>query len=215
MRVSHLMIGILSLILVARAELAGAQAVTKKTEKKEPAPVPVAVEKGKAALTPKNTTIQFVGTHAGAEPNPRTGFFTKFKGELAVDEATKAPVATSVEIETGSLITPIGRLTGHLHSPDFFAVKEFPKATFKSTKVEAVDAAAGKYKITGDLTIRDVKKPVAFPAELKVTDSGAVLTSKFKLKRSDFGLTFGPDRIVEDVAMTVTVGKPTPKVEVE
>ncbi len=219
MRVSHLMIGILALVLAGQADFAAAQATAesdaKTAAKKEPAPVPVAVEKGKAALTPKNTTIQFVGTHAGAEPNPRTGYFTRFKGELAIDEATKTPTATSVEIETGSLITPIGRLTGHLQSPDFFAVRQFPKATFKSTKIEATDAAAGKYKITGDLTIRDAKKPVTFPAEMKVTDAGAVLTSKFKLKRSDFGLTFGPDQIVEDVAMTVTVGKPTPKVEVE
>ena len=43
----------------------------------------------------------------------------------------------------------------------------------------------------------------------------AVLTSKFKLKRSEFGMNFGPDRIVDEVAMTITVGKPTPKVEVE
>lgn len=221
MRVSHLMIGLLLLAIAARAEFATAQAPAAPSakesaeKKKEPAPVPVAVEEGKAALTPKNTTIQFVGSHAGAEPNPRTGYFSKFKGELAVDEATKAPTAAQVEIETKSLITPIGRLTGHLHSPDFFDVEQFPKATFKATKFEATDAAAGKYKITGDLTIRDAKKPVTFPAVVTVSDKGVVLTSKFNLKRSDFGITFGPDRIVEEVAMTITVGKPTPKVEVE
>jgi hypothetical protein len=42
-------------------------------DKKEAAPKPVAVEDGKAVLSPKNTTIQFVGMHAGDEPNPRTG----------------------------------------------------------------------------------------------------------------------------------------------
>ena len=52
-------------------------------------PRPVAIANGKVALTPQNTTIQFVGTHTGDEPNPRTGYFTKFTGELAIDEASK------------------------------------------------------------------------------------------------------------------------------
>lgn len=215
LRHSRLKLAVSCLILTAFAQLASAQAVAEKAEKKEPAPVPVALTGGKAALDPKNTTIQFVGTHTGDKPDPRTGYFTKFKGELAVDPSTHAPVATSVEIETASLMTPIGKLTGHLHSPDFFDVRQFPKATFKSTKIEAVDAGAGKYNVTGELSIRDAKKPITFPAELKVTDAGAVLTSKFKLKRSDFGINFGPDRVDDAVAMTVTVGKATPKVEVE
>ena len=222
MRISHLLIGLLSVILVGHVELASAQAVADKpaaekaaAEKKEPAPEPVEVTKGKVLLTPKNTTIKFVGAHKGPQPDPRTGYFSKFKGELAIDEATKAPATANVEIETASLITPIDKLTGHLRSPDFFDVEQFPKATFKATKFEATDAAAGKYKVTGELTIRENKKSITFPAVVKVSDGGAVMTSDFKLKRSDFGITFGPDRIVEEVAMTITVGKPTPKVEVQ
>jgi polyisoprenoid-binding protein YceI len=220
MKVSHLMIGLLSLVLSSRAELATAQLAAeaiKKTgaEKTEPPSEPVSVENGKAALTPKNTTVQFVGLHTGDEPKPRTGYFSKFKGEFAIDKRTNIPTAAHVDIETKSLITPIGRLTSHLQSPDFFDVEQFPKASFKAIKFEATDAAAGKYKVTGDLTIRDVKKPISFPAVVKVTDKGAMLTSQFKLKRSEFGITFGPDRIEEEVTMTITVGKPTPKVDVE
>lgn len=212
MKVSHLMIGLLSLVLFSRAELVTAQATA---EKKEAAPAPVAVENGKAALTPENTTIQFVGLHTGADPKPRTGYFSKFKGDFSIDPRTKSPTAASVDIETKSLITSMSRLTGHLQSPDFFDVEQFPKASFKATKFEATDAAAGKYKVTGELTIRDVKKPISFPAVVKVTDKGAVLVSEFKIKRSEFGITFGADRIEEEVPMTITVGKPTPKVDVE
>jgi polyisoprenoid-binding protein YceI len=220
MKVSHLVIGLLSLVLFARAELAIAQATAETTakagaEKREAPSEPVTVQNGKAALTPKNTTIQFVGLHTGDEPKPRTGYFSKFKGEFAIDKRTNIPTAANVDIETKSLITPIGRLTSHLQSPDFFDVEQFPKASFKLTKFEATDAPAGKYKVTGDLTIRDVKKPISFPAVVKVTDKGAVLASQFKLKRSEFGITFGPDRIEEEVTMTITVGKPTPKVDVE
>jgi polyisoprenoid-binding protein YceI len=220
MKVSHLMMGLLSLVLFSCAELATAQATAEtiaKTgaEKKDPPSEPVSVENGKAALTPQNTTIQFVGMHTGDEPKPRTGYFSKFKGEFAIDQRTKSPTAASVDIETKSLITPIGRLTSHLQSPDFFDVEQFPKASFKATKFEVTDAAAGKYKVTGELTLRDVKKPISFPAVVKVTDKGAVLASQFKLKRSEFGITFGPDRIEEEVTMTITVGKSTPKVDVE
>jgi polyisoprenoid-binding protein YceI len=188
MRPSHLLILTLGLSLVGAAENATAQATAAPAlptaqDNKEPAPVPVPVKEGKVALTPKNTTIQFVGLHTGPEPNPRTGYFTKFTGGLAIDPATSAPQAALLEIETPSLVTPgrgLERLTGHLRSPDFFDVEQFPKATFKTTKVEPIDAAAGKYKITGDLTIRDVKKSITFPAEVKVSDAGAVLASKFK-----------------------------------
>jgi polyisoprenoid-binding protein YceI len=135
-KVSHLMIGLLSLVLSSRAELATAQVaaetITKtEAEKKEPPSEPVSVENGKAALTPKNTTIQFVGLHTGVDPKPRTGYFSKFKGELAIDKRTNIPTAANVDIETKSLITQIGRLTSHLQSPDFFDVEQFPKANFK------------------------------------------------------------------------------------
>jgi polyisoprenoid-binding protein YceI len=181
-------------------------------QKKEPSPVPVPIEDGRVALTPKNTTVQFVGAHTGEDPRPRTGYFTKFAGELTIDEATKTLHGARIEIETGSLVTPIARLTNHLKSQDFFDFRTFPKATFESTQVETLDAARGKYKITGALTIRDTTHPISFPATLAISDAGATLVSKFELKRSEHGITFSPEGIVEEVAMTVTIGKATPKV---
>jgi polyisoprenoid-binding protein YceI len=179
---------------------------------RERPPRPVAIADGKIALTPQNTTIQFVGTHIGDRPDPRTGYFTKFSGELAVDAAEKKLTAATLDIETSSLITPIARLTGHLQSPDFFDVRRYPEATFTLTKVEATDMARGRYDLSGDLTIREIAKPITFPATLRVTDAGAILTSRFKIKRSEFGMTFGPDRVEDEVALTVTVGRATPKI---
>ena len=204
-------LGSLALWHVAAAQSAETPTASSR-QKKESAPVPVPVEDGMAALTSKNSTIQFVGTHVGPKPDPRTGYFTKFVGELAVDEATGAPKAIAIEIDTASLITAIRKLTNHLQSVDFFDVRQYPAATFESTEIKVTDPARGKYRITGDLTLREVTKPITFPATAKVTDAGIVLTSKFKIKRTDFGMTFGTDSVVDDVAMTVTAGKPTPKV---
>jgi polyisoprenoid-binding protein YceI len=171
----------------------------------------VAVIDGKVVLSPQNTTIQFVGTHVGPEPNPRVGYFTKFTGEVAIDRATGALTGITLNVETDSLVTPIERLTNHLKSIDFFDVRAYPEAAFRATRLEAASAPRGRYKVTGDLTIREVTKSISFPVTLKVTDGGAILTSKFALKRSDFGMTFGPDRVEDDVSMSVTIGRPTPK----
>jgi polyisoprenoid-binding protein YceI len=184
---------------------------TNAPERERP-PRPVAITNGKVALTPQNTTIQFVGTHIGERPDPRTGYFTKFTGELAIDGAANELTAATLDIETSSLVTPITRLTGHLQSPDFFDVRTYPKATFKLTKTEVTDAARGRFKLTGDLTIREVTKPITFPATLRISDAGAILTSRFKIERSEFGMTFGPDRIEDEVSLSVTVGRATPKV---
>ena len=97
--------------------------------------MPVPVTGGKVTLSPDNTRILFIGTHAAPKrPDPRTGGFAKFKGEAAVDGKTLKSV--SVDIETESLWTEVGgRLTNHLKSADFFEVTEHPTAKFVSTKI--------------------------------------------------------------------------------
>ena len=118
----------------------------------------------------------------------------------------------TLDIDTASLVTEIDRLTRHLQSADFFDVREYPKATFVLKKVDAEDAARGRYKLAGDLTMREVTKPISFPATIRVTDSGATLTSRFKINRSDFGMTFGADRVDDEVSLAIVVGRPIPKV---
>jgi polyisoprenoid-binding protein YceI len=206
-------VGVIAIFVCEHSIAQNAQRVVR-TERpaRERPPRPVAMEGGKVALTPQNTTVQFVGTHVGDRPDPRTGYFTKFTGELAIDETTKSLTAATLDIETGSLITPIARLTGHLQSADFFDVREYPAATFELKKVEVEDASRGRYKLTGDLTLREVTKSISFPATLRVTDAGATLSSRFDLKRSEFGMNYGPDRVEDVVAISVTVGRPTPKV---
>lgn len=52
-----------------------------------------------------------------------------------------------------------GKLEGHLKSDDFFGVAKYPKSTLVITKVDGSD---GKYKVTGDLTIKDATHPITF-----------------------------------------------------
>jgi polyisoprenoid-binding protein YceI len=156
-------------------------------------------------LTPQNTRIQFVGTHVGDRPDPRTGGFEKFKGALELDPSTGALKSVAVEIDMQSLFTEIPKLTNHLKSADFFEIRQFPTATFKSTAIK--QTTAGKYEITGKLTMHGVTKEIKFPATVKSGADGPVLKSEFSINRSDFGMNWGPERVENKVALTVTVGE--------
>lgn len=119
------------------------------------------------------------------------GRFKSATAKIEIDDADLTKSQVSVEVDTASVDTDDAKRDDHLRGPDFFDVKKFPKLTFKSTKV--VKAGAG-YKLTGDLTIRDVTKPVTLDATLSApvkTPWGnqaraAKLTGK--VKRAEFGL---------------------------
>ena len=185
----------LSLVLVLAAGFSAAAAE----------PVPVAG--GKATLSPDNTRIIFIGTHAAPKkPDPRTGGFAKFKGEAAIDG--KALKSVSVDIDTTSLWTEIGgRLTAHLKSADFFEVQEHPTAKFVSTKIEL--AADGKAKITGNLTLHGKTKEISFPATVAVTDKGLTLASEFQIDRTDWGINYEPNQVIKQVTLKIAIGEKT------
>jgi polyisoprenoid-binding protein YceI len=86
------------------------------------------------------------------------GEFGKTSGTLTLDE--KDPTRSKVEatIEAATIDTRVADRDNHLRSPDFFDVAKYPTLTFRSTKVER--AGEGKLKVTGDLTMRGVTKPV-------------------------------------------------------
>lgn len=163
---------------------------------------PAAGESKEVALSPENTKIQFVGNHTGDDPKPRTGTFSKFKGKATINQGQLKSL--NVDIETSSLTTDIEKLTNHLKSPDFFDVREHPKATFQSTAIEV--EGDQQVKITGDLTLLGVIKSVSFPATVSIEDDLS-LKGDFKIDRTQFGMDYGTDNVEKDVEMTVTVGK--------
>jgi polyisoprenoid-binding protein YceI len=174
----------------------------------EPTPVPIESESesGVVVLTPENTKIEFVGTHVG-DPNPRTGVFEKFSGKVEVDLATKSLKFISVEIETDSLWTPIERLTVHLKSTDFFEVREYPTASFQSTKFEAGDA--GQVTVSGSLTLHGQTKRISFPATVSIGDDGLTLNCKFSIDRTKFGMDLLSERVESQVSLAVAIGEKT------
>ena len=122
------------------------------------------------------------------------GQFENVTGVVDFDEAVPGRSRVDVQIDAASINTRDDRRDAHLRSPDFLDVENHPYLTFKSTRVEALDNATGR--ITGDLTIRDVTRPVSFEAEYNGrnrTPWGTEVvgySADLKVNRKDFGLTY-------------------------
>ncbi len=121
------------------------------------------------------------------------GTFKKWSGKALLDEADLTKSSVEFAAEVASIDTAEAKRDEHLKSPEFFDAAKYPQLTFKSTKI----TKAGKgYKLTGDLTIHGVTKPVTLDATLSApvknpwgkTVRAAKITGK--LKRADYGLTW-------------------------
>lgn len=97
------------------------------------------------------------------------GRFADFEGTLHIGE-TPEQSSVEVSIDAASIQTDNETRDEHLRSPDFLAVERFPKLAFKSTKVERTGDTS--LRVTGDLTIRDVTRPVILDAEFEGTTKG-------------------------------------------
>lgn len=123
-----------------------------------------------------------------------SGQFDKFSGSVTYDDKKPADLKAEATIETTSINTANQKRDDHLRSPDFFDAQKYPKMTFKSTK--AAPQADGTIKLTGDLTLRGVTKPVTLDVELGGmapdpwggTRTG--FSAKGKINREDFGMTY-------------------------
>jgi polyisoprenoid-binding protein YceI len=122
------------------------------------------------------------------------GQFHRFTGNVHFDEQTPANSSVNVEIEVASIDTRDEKRDGHLTSPDFLDVANYPTISFVSKRIEAVDETHGK--ITGDLTIRGVTREVTLDTEYNgqaqspwgTTSAG--FNASTKINRKDWGLNW-------------------------
>jgi polyisoprenoid-binding protein YceI len=158
-------------------------------------------------LDPNHTQVQFIWNHYGF--TDLTGEFGKIEGTLEFDEADPAKASVNATIAIGSVDTNVKKLDGVLASGDYFDATKFPTATFKSTRVEK-GATPDRLKVTGDLTIHGVTKPLTL--DVKVTKVGqhplrkapaAGFDATATLKRSDFGITKYLPNVADEVKIHV------------
>jgi polyisoprenoid-binding protein YceI len=131
------------------------------------------------------------------------GDFDKTTGTAVIDDADVTRSTVEVTIDVTTISTRDQKRDAHLKSPDFFDVAKYPTATFKSTKVEK---AGEGLKVTGDLTMHGVTKPVVLDVttltkEMKdpYGNSRRAVSATARLNRKDFGVSYGPDSVVSDL----------------
>ena len=122
------------------------------------------------------------------------GQFQNLSGTIEFDEANPAATKVDVQIEAASVNTKDEKRDGHLMSPDFFDVAQYPYLTFKSKRVEVKDASHAR--LIGDLTIRDVTKEVSLDVEYNGSakspwgTTSAGFSAKTTIKRKDWNLNW-------------------------
>jgi polyisoprenoid-binding protein YceI len=115
---------------------------------------------GDYTIDPSHTRIGFSARHAMV--TKVRGQFDEFEGSAHVDTANPANSSVTVTIQAASVTTGNEQRDGHLKTPDFFDIANYPQVTFVSTQVER---DGDEWDITGDLTINGVTKSVTVPFE--------------------------------------------------
>ncbi|WP_435996618.1 MULTISPECIES: YceI family protein [unclassified Pseudoxanthomonas] len=158
-------------------------------------------------LDPGHTNVLASWNHFGYS-NPSANF-GQADGTLVYDADKVSASSVQVTLPLTGLSALADQFYDHLTSDKWFDAAKYPSATFKSTKVEA--AGEGKLKVTGDLTIKGVTKPVVLDVTLnkagehpmkKVPAIGFDATAT--VKRSDFGLGAYAPMVSDEVTLKIT-----------
>ncbi|MEU2868421.1 YceI family protein [Streptomyces olivoreticuli] len=158
----------------------------------------LAVDPALAALTgeytidPAHSSIGFTVRHAMVT-NVK-GSFTEHEGTLRLDGSDPSRSTASLDVRIESVDTGIKDRDAHLRGADFFEAERFPLMTFRSTTARQL--GGDRYRVTGDLTIKDVTRPLSIDLEFNGSATDVYGNERVgfeggtEILRSDWGLTW-------------------------
>lgn len=165
-------------------------------------------------LDPGHTMVLFSWNHFGYS-NP-TADFGLGEGTLVFDEQHPANSSVEVTLPLARLDTHVPALDEHLKKADFLGADQYPTATFKSTAVQPL--GGNKFKVTGNLTVRGVTKPVVLDATLNkigphpMTKAPSIgFDATASIKRSDFGVGAYVPNVSDELSIRITTEGSVPK----
>jgi polyisoprenoid-binding protein YceI len=169
-------------------------------------------------LDPNHTVVLASWDHGGySRPSANFG---GADGTLVFDPDKVEASSVDVTLPMSGLDAFAPKLTEHLRTADFFDAEKWPTARFKSTKVEQ-GASPNKLKVTGDLTIRDVTKPVVLDVTLNKTGEGRGGAPKVgfdattTILRSEFGVAKFIPSSSDEVQIRITTEATVPQAPTE
>lgn len=136
------------------------------------------------------------------------GFFAQFDGEMTHTKEDFSDAKINFTVEVASVNTNSNGRDNHLKKPDFFDAEKFPQMKFVSTSFKKTEGK--NYRLTGDLTIRDVTKSVVFDVVYngKIdTQRGAKAGFKAKttIKRKEFGVSGGGAAVGDEAEVVLNL----------
>ncbi len=162
-------------------------------------------------VDPAHADVGFTVNHLGFSDT--FGRFNKVEGVILFDEDKLEASSVEVTIDAASVDTNHAKRDEDLRSENFFDVAKFPTITFKSTGIEKTGENTGR--ITGDLTLHGVTKPVVLDATFinkaphPLPSYNGVIVAGFsgttKIKRSDFGMTTYAPAIGDEIAIRLAI----------
>ena len=140
-------------------------------------------------IDPSHSRVGFSARHAMV--TKVRGSFNEYSGSATVADGA---ATLAIDITVASIDTRSADRDGHLQSADFFDAVTFPKITFASTSVK--DSGSDKLVVDGNLTIKDVTKPISITFEYTGTATDPFGNARFgfegeaEINRKDYGLTW-------------------------
>lgn len=151
---------------------------------------------------PNHAQLAFTVTHMGI--SDVSGFFNNFDVTVSSEKKDFSDAVFELTADVNSIDTRVEARNNHLKSADFFDAEKYPTLHFKSTSI--TPSGENKYKLTGNLTIRNITKPVTMDLIYRGTNhddkansytAGFQLTGIIKRSDFDFGSKF-PAPIISD-----------------
>jgi len=165
------------------------------------------VTSGDYASDPSHAYINFSYNHLGFS-NP-TLSFDDFTIDMNLDTEDPTKTTVSVSVDTNSILTGSAIWKEHLTGENFFDTSKYPAITFQSSSVESTGDST--YAVSGDITIKDVTKPVTF--NITINGAGPHPRSKkpivgieatAEILRSEFGMGNAVPFVSDEVALHIT-----------
>lgn len=167
----------------------------------------------KWVLDPMHSEVQFKVKHLVI--STVSGFFKSFEGELDTENNDFTDAKISFSLDINSIDTNQSQRDEHLKSAEFFDAEKYPKISFNSSSF--TKSGDDEYKLTGNLTIKDVTKPVSLDVEFGGSaddfygNTKAGFEISGKINRKEFGLTWdgiteaGSIVLGEDIKLLINV----------
>jgi polyisoprenoid-binding protein YceI len=149
----------------------------------------------------EGSSVHFVIKNFGIKTG---GDFTGLKGTIKFDPVNFGASVFDVTIDANTIDTDNSSRDGHLRKAEYFDVATYKTISFKSTRV-VQSKVAGRFYVYGNLTIKNVTKPIEFGFGATPKDGGYIFDGEFTINRRDFGVGGSSISMSDNLTVSLSV----------